>query len=73
MVYWGFFRIFGIYYKNDEMGRYYEDLDTLIELIKKFDKKKTTAEFILKLARILKDNPNKTISDAIKEAKKQVL
>lgn len=55
------------------MARYYEDLDTLIELVKKLDKKKLTAEFILKLARILKDNHNKTITDAIKEAKKQVL
>lgn len=73
MVYWGFFRIFGIYYKNDEMGRYYEDLDTLIELVKKLDKKKLTAEFILKMARILKDNPNQTITNAIKEAKKRVL
>lgn len=55
------------------MGKYYEDLDTLIELVNKLDKKHVTAEFILKLARILKDNPQKTISDAIKEAKKQVL
>lgn len=55
------------------MARYYEDLDTLIELVKKLDKKKLTAVFILKMARYIKDNPKQTITNAIKEAKKQVL
>ena len=39
------------------MGKYYEDLDTLIELIKKLEKKKQLAEFIIKLVRNAKSNP----------------
>lgn len=52
------------------MGKYYEDLDTLIELIKKLEKKNQLAEFILRLVRITKNNPNKSVSDVIKETKK---
>ena len=33
------------------MGKYYEDLDTLIQLIKKIDKKNQLAEFIIRVAR----------------------
>jgi uncharacterized protein (DUF2267 family) len=53
------------------MGKYYEDLDTLIELIKKIDKKKQLAEFIIRVVRKAKDNPNKSVSDVIKETKKE--
>jgi hypothetical protein len=53
------------------MGKFYEDLDTLIELIKKIDKKYQLAEFIIRLARNAQKNPNKSISDVIKETKKQ--
>jgi hypothetical protein len=53
------------------MGKYYEDLETLIDLIKKIDKKKQLAEFIIRLVRHAKENPNKSVSDVIKETKKQ--
>ena len=53
------------------MGKYYEDLDTLIELIKKIDKKKQLAEFIIRLVRNAKESPIKSVSDVIRETKKQ--
>ena len=53
------------------MGKFYEDLDTLIQLIKKMDKKNLLAEFIIRVARIAQKNQNKSISDVIKEAKKE--
>jgi hypothetical protein len=53
------------------MGKFYEDLDTLNELIKKIDKKNQLSQFIIKALRIMKDNPNKSISDVIKETKKK--
>jgi hypothetical protein len=53
------------------MGKFYEDLDTLNELIKKIDKKNQLSEFIVKALRIMKDSPNKSISDVIKETKKK--
>jgi hypothetical protein len=53
------------------MGKFYEDLDTLNELIKKIDKKNQLSQFIIKALRMMKDNPNKSISDVIKETKKK--
>lgn len=53
------------------MGKFYEDLDTLIELIKKLEKKKVLAEFIIRVVRYAKENPNKSVSDVIKETKKE--
>ena len=53
------------------MGKFYEDLDTLNQLIKKIDKKNQLSQFIIKALRIMKDNPNKSISDVIKETKKK--
>ena len=53
------------------MGKYYEDLDTLIELIKKIDKRNQLAEFIIRLARNAQNNPKKSVSDVIKETKKE--
>jgi uncharacterized membrane-anchored protein YjiN (DUF445 family) len=53
------------------MGKFYEDLDTLNELIKKIDKKNQLSEFIVKALRTMKDSPNKSISDVIKETKKK--
>ena len=53
------------------MGKFYEDLDTLIELIKKIYKKHQLAEFIIRLARNAQQNPNKSVSDVIKETKKE--
>lgn len=53
------------------MGKFYEDLDTLIELIKKLEKKKVLAEFIIRAIRNAKENPDKSVSDVIKETKKE--
>lgn len=53
------------------MGKFYEDLDTLIELIKKLEKKKVLAEFIIRALRNMKETPNKSVSDVIKETKKE--
>ena len=53
------------------MGKYYEDLDTLIKKKKKIDKKHQLAEFIIRVARTAQKNTTKSISDVIKEAKKE--
>jgi len=53
------------------MGKFYEDLDTLVGLIKKLEKKKVLAEFIIRLVRMAKENPNKSVSDVINETKKE--
>jgi hypothetical protein len=55
------------------MGKYYENLETLIELIKKIEKKNLLAEFILDCVVIAKENPNKAAHEIIKEAKKKRL
>jgi hypothetical protein len=53
------------------MGKYYENLDELNELIKKIDKKETLSEFILECIVIAKQDQNKTPDQIIKEAKKK--
>jgi hypothetical protein len=53
------------------MGKFYEDLNTLNELIAKMEKKKQLAEFIIRAIRNMKENPNKSVSDVIKETKKE--
>ena len=53
------------------MGKFYEDLDTLNELIKKIDKKNQLSEFIIKAIRKAKENPDKSVTDVIKETKKK--
>jgi hypothetical protein len=55
------------------MGKYYENLDTLIELIKKIEKRNLLAEFILDCIVVAKDNPKNTPHEIIKEAKKKRL
>lgn len=55
------------------MGKYYENLSTLIELIKKIEKKNLLAEFILDCIMMTKQNPELTPHDIIKEAKKKRL
>lgn len=55
------------------MGKYYENLDTLIGLIKKMEKKHLLAEFILDCIQIAIAEPNKTPHEIIKEAKKKRL
>jgi hypothetical protein len=58
------------YIKKLIMGKFYEDLDTLNELIKKLDKKNEVSIFMLRAIRYAKDNPEKSVSDIIKEIKK---
>lgn len=53
------------------MGKFYEDLETLIDLIKKIDKRHLLAEFIIRIARNAQANPSKSVSDVIKETKKE--
>jgi hypothetical protein len=53
------------------MGKYYENLDDLIELIKKVEKKHLLAEFLLECIVITKKNPEKSTHEIIKEAKKK--
>jgi len=55
------------------MGKYYENLDTLIELIKKLDKKNALAEFILDCISSAKKDPSKSAHEIIKESKKKRL
>lgn len=59
-------------YNYDFMGKFYENLETLIELIHKLDKKHLLAEFILKCITIAKKDPDKTPHEIIKEAKKLI-
>jgi len=53
------------------MGKYYENLDKLIGLIKKLEKKHLLAEFILDCIMIAKKNPEATAHEIIKMAKKK--
>jgi hypothetical protein len=53
------------------MGKYYENLDTLIGLIKKYEKKNLLAEFIMDCILISRENPKLSVNDIIKEAKKK--
>ena len=55
------------------MGKYYENLDTLIELIKKLDKKNQLAEFILDCVSRARKEPSKTPHEIIKESKNKFL
>ena len=53
------------------MGKYYENLEDLTNLIKKIDKKNLLSEFILECIQITKITPDKSPHDIIKEAKKK--
>jgi len=55
------------------MGKYYENLDTLIELISKLEKRHVLAEFILDCITRTKTNPELTAHEIIKQAKKKWL
>jgi hypothetical protein len=52
------------------MGKFYEDLDTLNELIKKLQKKNEVSVFMIRVIRYAKENPEKSVSDIIKNIKK---
>ncbi len=58
------------YIKNLIMGKFYEDLDTLNELVKKLDKKNEVSVFMLRAIKYAKEHPEKSISDIIKDTKK---
>lgn len=58
------------YIKKLIMGKFYEDLDTLNDLIKKLDKKNEVSVFMLRAIKHAKDNPEKSVSDIIKDTKK---
>lgn len=55
------------------MGKYYENLDTLIQLIQKLEKRNILAEFILDCISTAKKEPTKTIHEIIKEVKQKRL
>jgi hypothetical protein len=54
------------------MGKFYEDLDTLNELIKKIDKKSELSVFILRVIRYAKENPQLPPHQIIKDIKKDM-
>ena len=58
------------YIKRLIMGKFYEDLDTLNELIKKLEKKNEVSIFMLRSIKYAKENPEKSVSDIIKDIKK---
>ena len=58
------------YIKKLIMGKFYEDLDTLNELVKKLDKKNEVSIFMLRAIKYAKENPQKSVSDIIKDTKK---
>ena len=53
------------------MGKFYEDLLTLNELVRKLEKKDKISECIIRALRNMKNDPNKSVSDVIKETKKE--
>ncbi len=53
------------------MGKFYEDLLTLNELVRKLEKKDKISEFIIRALRTMKENPTKSVSDVIAETKKE--
>lgn len=58
------------YIKKLIMGKFYEDLDTLNDLVKKLDKKNEVSIFMLRAIKYAKENPEKSVSDIIKDTKK---
>ena len=60
-----------VFNKKYNMGKYYENLDDLIQLIKKIEKEHLLAEFLLECIVITKITPEKSTHEIIKEAKKK--
>jgi hypothetical protein len=54
------------------MGKFYEDLDNLNELIKKLDKKNELSVFILRVIKYASENPNLPPHQIIKDIKKKM-
>lgn len=53
------------------MGKFYENLDDLTQLIKKLDKKDEVAIFLLRAIAYAKDNPTLSVHQIIKDTKKE--
>lgn len=53
------------------MGKFYENLVDLNELVKKLDKKDEVSIFILRVVAYTKENPNLSIHQIIKDVKKK--
>ncbi len=53
------------------MGKFYENLLDLTELVKKLDKKDQVAIFILRVIAYAKENPNLSVHQIIKDVKKE--
>jgi len=53
------------------MGKFYEDLLTLNELVRKLEKKDKISQFIIRALRNMKEEPTKSVSDVIKHTKKE--
>ncbi len=60
-----------VFNKKYNMGKYDENLDDLIQLIKKVEKKHLLAEFVLGCIVMSKETPTKSAHEIIKEAKKK--
>lgn len=53
------------------MGKFYENLDDLTQLVKKLEKKDEVAIFILRAISFAKDNPQLSVHEIIKTVKKE--
>ena len=53
------------------MGKFYENLDELNKLIKKFEKKDEVSIFLLRAIAYAKDNPNLSVHEIIKAVKER--
>lgn len=59
------------FFKKNNMGKYYENLDDLNKLVKKLDKKNGLSEFILSCLIIAKEFPQMSIHEIIKKSKEK--
>lgn len=59
------------YIKKLIMGKFYEDLDTLNDLVKKLDKKNEVSIFMLRSIKYAKEHPELTPHQIIKDMKKE--
>ncbi len=53
------------------MGKFYENLDDLTQLVKKLEKKDEVAIFILRVISFAKENPQLSVHEIIKTVKKE--
>jgi len=53
------------------MGKFYENLDDLINLVKKLEKKDEIAIFILRVIAYAKEHPELSVHQIIKDVKKE--